>query len=320
MTPYLFKIGSFELRYYSLMIIIGLLLSIYFTRRRAKSLGVKPETIENIIIVTFVSALIGARIYYVALKWGYYSEKPLEIFAIWHGGLAVHGGVIGGAIGAIIYSLKLKMKPMFTGDIIAPWLLLAQGLGRFGNFANGEAHGVPVITPPSVIFSLLPKFNDFWSSMLGQLNLFNNPKSVSSINNYIDKGVSITFEGNSYPITEHVPWGISFSDRFMPAAYIDFGTLAVHPTFFYEMILNFIGAAVMYYFWRKDNWIASGGIFGMYLIFYGFIRAFVTFFRADDLMIGYIRAPHLASAGFVIVGLILLVRGMKIAESKGVKI
>ncbi len=322
MMPYLFKIGSFELRVYSLMFIIGLILTIYFARRRAKSLGVKPEIIENIIIVTFICALIGGRLYYVFLKWDFYGNHFSEILAIWHGGLAIHGGVIGGALGAALYSWRLKMKTMFTGDIIAPFLLFSQGLGRMGNFANGEAHGVPTITPPDIIFRLKPAFTDFWNAALSHLGLSGAPENVSRISGMIAEGtVTVPFEGKQYVLREYVPWGISFTSKYMPPAYMDFGTLPVHPTFFYEMILNFIGAAVLYYFWRKDNWISSGGIFGLYLIFYGLIRAFVTVFRADDLMVGFLRAPHLASLGFIAVGVFLLVRGIGIERSRaaGVK-
>lgn len=317
MMPYLFKIGSFELRVYSLMFIIGLILTIFFARRRAKSLGVKPEIIENIIIVTFICALIGGRLYYVFLKWDFYGNNFSEILAIWHGGLAIHGGVIGGALGAALYSWRLKMKTMFTGDIIAPFLLFSQGLGRMGNFANGEAHGVPTVTPPDIIFRLKPAFTGFWNAALSHLGLSGTPESVSRIRGMIAEGtVTVPFEGKQYVLREYVPWGISFTSKYMPPAYMDFGTLPVHPTFFYEMILNFIGAAVLYYFWRKDEWISSGGIFGLYLIFYGLIRAFVTVFRADDLMVGFLRAPHLASLGFIAVGVFLLVRGIGIERSR----
>ena len=312
MMPYLFKIGSFELRIYSLMYIIGLLLTIYFCKRRAKSLGVKPEIMENLIIVLFISGLIGARLYYVLMKWDFYKHDLFEIFAIWHGGLAIHGGVIGGAIGVILYSARLKMRTMFTGDIIAPFLLFSQGIGRFGNFANGEAHGVPTITPPDIIFRIKPVFNEFWANTLAYLNIQNHPQALSKLNDIVaHTNIKVPFEGKGYILREYVPWGISFTSKYMPPAYNDFGTLAVHPTFFYEMILNFIGAAILFIFWKKDKYISSGFIFGMYLVFYGVIRSVVTMFRADDLMIGFMRAPHVAGLAFVIVGAVLIILSKK---------
>ncbi len=318
MMPYLLQIGSFELRYYSLMYIIGLLLSIYLAKRRAKQLGVKPEIMENIVILIFIFSIIGARFYYVVFNWDYYAQDPLSAFAIWKGGLAIHGGVIAGAISAIFIQRYYKLAPLFTLDIIAPLLLLSQGIGRFGNFANGEAHGVPTITPPEIIFRIKPIFAEFWTTTLTTLKLDNTPESISSIAMMIKSSdIFVNFYDKAYQLKEYVPWGISFPPTYMPPAYLEFGTLPVHPTFFYEMILNFIFAGLMlYFFWRKDKYIGSGVILGSYFISYGFIRGFITFFRADDLMWGMFRAPHVASIGFVILGVVLVIRGYK--KTKGV--
>lgn len=314
MMPYLFKIGNFELRIYSLMIITGLLICIFMAGRKMVKMGYKKEYLENMIIVVFIAALIGARIYYVIFSWEYYKDNPLEIFAVWHGGLAIHGGVIMGFIAALIYSHYLKIKVMLFGDLIAPWLILGQGLGRLGNFANGEAHGVPVITPPEIIFRLKPVFTDFWTSVLYTFNLNSTPENVLKLNEIAKNGAEVTFQGKVYELKEYVPWGISFTDKYMPAAYRDFGTLAVHPTFFYEMILNFTAAAIMYYFWRNSKNISTGLIFGIYLVSYGLIRGFVTMFRADDLMLGFIRAPHVASLAFIFIGIFLIIRAKKILK------
>lgn len=316
MMPYLFKIGNFELRIYSLMIIIGLLLTLYITRKKMEKMGYKQEYFENMIIVVFIAALLGARIYYVMFNWEYYKNDPLEIFKVWHGGLAIHGGVILGFVASVIYAHYIKIKVMFFGDLIAPWLLFGQGLGRFGNFANGEAHGVPTIIPPDIIFRLKPIFTDFWATVLNTFNLSNNPESISKLNEIVKNGAEVTFQGRVYELKEYVPWGISFTNKYMPAAYRDFGTLPVHPTFFYEMILNFTGAFIMFLFWRNDKNISTGLIFGIYLISYGLIRAFVTMFRADDLMLGVLRAPHVASLAFVSVGIFLVIRARYILKKE----
>ena len=316
MMPYLFKIGNFELRIYSLMIIIGLLLTLYITRKKMEKMGYKQEYFENMIIVVFIAALLGARIYYVMFNWEYYKNDPLEIFKVWHGGLAIHGGVILGFVASVIYAHYIKIKVMFFGDLIAPWLLFGQGLGRFGNFANGEAHGVPTIIPPDIIFRLKPIFTDFWATVLNTFNLSNNPESISKLNDIVKNGAEVTFQGKVYELKEYVPWGISFTNKYMPAAYRDFGTLPVHPTFFYEMILNFTGAFIMFLYWRNDKNISTGLIFGIYLISYGLIRAFVTMFRADDLMLGVLRAPHVASLAFVSIGIFLVIRARYILKKE----
>lgn len=332
--PYLFKIGSFEIRVYSLMIVLGLLITMVMVVRKLKRTGFKreylrvnddkyefkQEHIENMIIIVFLASLIGARAYYVIFQWDNYKDNWLEIFKVWHGGLAIHGGVIMGFIASLLYSYYIKVKVMFFGDLIAPWLLFAQGLGRIGNFANGEAHGVPTITPPEIIFKVKPVFVDFWNTVLNTFGLQNNPESVSKLNEIVKNGAEVAYNGKIYELKEYVPWGVSFTSKYMPAAYRDFGTLPVHPTFFYELILNFIGAAIMYNYWKQDKYISTGMIFGIYLVSYGLIRGFVTMFRADDLMLGFLRAPHVASLGFIAVGIFLIIRAKRILKSNEVNI
>lgn len=306
MFPYLFKIGFVELRIYSLMYIVGLLLTIFFSRRKAVKLGIKQDDMENFILFTFIFALLGARIYYVLFKWEYYGGSLYEMIAVWHGGLAIHGGLIGGFIGAMTFCKLKKLNPLAMGDIIFPWLLLSQAFGRFGNFANGEAHGVPTMTPPSIIFKMKNVFPEFWSKTLDTAGLINTPESVSMLENITSakaSGLAVNFSDKILYVKEYFPWGISFTNKYGAAAWRDFGTLPVHPTFFYEMILNIIGFLVLYTFWRKDKNIGNGKIVGGYLVAYGLIRAIVTFFRADDLMIGMLRAPHLLSIIMVALGL-----------------
>jgi phosphatidylglycerol:prolipoprotein diacylglycerol transferase len=308
MFPTLFKIGFIEIRVYSLMYLIAILLTIYFAKKRANSLDINKDLIENAIIFTFLGAIIGARAYYVILRWDYYSQNPSEIYAIWHGGLAIHGAIIAGFLSALVYCKYKKFNFLKFTDLTLPFLLLGQGIGRFGNFANGEAHGVPTIIPPEIIFRVKNIFPEFWQTVLNNFHLVNRPESISKLNDIIHKTgeVIVLFKGKEYVLKEYVPWGISFTSKYMPPAYLDFGTLPVHPTFFYEMILNFIGAAFLIYLWKKDDLIGKGYISCLYLIFYGLFRGFVTTFRADDLMIGLFRAPHILSIFLITVGIICL--------------
>jgi phosphatidylglycerol:prolipoprotein diacylglycerol transferase len=305
MFPSIFKIGFFDLRVYSLMYIIGILMVIFFSRRKAEKLGIKAIDMENFILFTFMFALVGARAYYVILRWEHYGSF-FDMIAVWKGGLAIHGGLIGGFIGAITYCWWKNLDSFKMGDIIFPFLLIAQALGRFGNFANGEAHGVPTLVPPSIIFRSENIFPQFWAKTLQTAGLEDKPTSVSKLAEIASQsadGLAVSFMDKIYYIKEYFPWGVSFRDKIYTAAWQDFGNLPVHPTFFYEMILNFIGGAILLIFWKKDSNIGTGKIVGGYLIAYGIIRAVVTFFRADDLMIGLIRAPHLLSIIMVIAGL-----------------
>ena len=310
MFPYLFKYGNFEIRFYSLMYIIAIIIAIYFSKRKGEKIGLSKVVIENAVIITFMGAIIGARLYYVLLRWDIYSNTPFEMFAVWHGGLAIHGGIVGGAITAYFYCRLKKLQFLMLGDLTLPFLLLGQGIGRLGNFFNGEAHGVPTIIPLSIIFRVRNIFPDFWNNLLLSLNLENRPEQISMIKKIIADNnglLNIFYKGKEYILKEYVPWGISFSEKYMPPAYLDFGSLPVHPTFFYEMIFNFIGAFILIFIWKNNSNIGRGSITAFYFIFYALIRSFVTFFRADDLMIGFIRAPHLTSIVMLIIGLTILI-------------
>jgi len=294
------------------MYLIAILIGLYFIKRRGKNLNLDPNEIENILLASFFGGVIGARIYYVILRWDFYSVYPQEIIAFWHGGLAIHGGLIGGVLAGYLYARR-KYKFLTLSDLILPFLLLGQGIGRFGNFANGEAHGVPTIVPWDIIFRIKNVFPDFWQTVKATFRLPEGPEGMNILNNMIleKKVLYVYFENKVYELKEYVPFGIRFSSKYNPPAYIEFGSLPVHPTFFYEMILNFIGAAVLIYFWKKDEQIGRGFITGLYLIFYGIIRGIVTTFRADDLMIGFFRAPHIVSFILITIGVILIYRSKK---------
>lgn len=300
MFPYLFKIGFFELRIYSLMYILGLLLCIYMVKKRADLLGAKKETIENIVIVSFLASIVGARMYYVAFRWDYYDNSFYEMIAIWHGGLAIHGGIIGGILCVILFCRAKGINYFKLGDLAIPWLLFGQAIGRIGNLANGEAHGVPTLTPPSIIFQMKNGFQEFWADVLNQQGLINSPLSMSKLADKLP--LDVQHNGVTYTLKEYFPWGISFTNKYGAPAYQEFGLLPVHPTFIYEMVLNFLFFIPLYMLWRKDENIGTGKIVGLYLIFYAIIRSLVTFFRADDLMAGPFRAPHLISILMILIG------------------
>ena len=300
MHPYLFQIAGFEVRFYSLMIILAVLIGLFFAGRRAKTLSLDRKMVENAMLFIFFVGVLGARAYYVIFNWPYFSANPSEIIAIWHGGLAIHGGIIAVIVFGLIVCKVKKISPFVIADLFSPFGLLGQGIGRFGNFANGEAHGVPTITPPSVIFQFKPDFQGFWSAVLDKFNLQNTPQALT---NFFNSSIpnTVVYRGEELALKEYVPWGVSFPAKFNSLAYQEFGSMPVHPTFFYEMILNFIGAFILIKLWKKDENIGSGKIFALYLVFYGIIRAFVTFFRADDLMFGPLRAPHMASIALLLI-------------------
>src|SRR3712207_2309014 len=113
MNPIFLKIGIIELHYYGLMYAIAFILGIYLAKKMAKEKKIDPMLIENYGFVAIVSGLIGGRLYYVLFNLDYYLKNISEIPAVWHGGMAIHGGIIGGVIGTIIYA-KIKNISVWT--------------------------------------------------------------------------------------------------------------------------------------------------------------------------------------------------------------
>ncbi|MGS0650785.1 prolipoprotein diacylglyceryl transferase, partial [Staphylococcus arlettae] len=102
------------------------------------------DTLVDIIFWSAIFGFIVARLYFVIFQWPYYIQNPIEIPMIWHGGIAIHGGLIGGFVTGIILCKIKNLNPFQIGDVIAPSMILGQGIGRWGNFVNHEAHGGPV--------------------------------------------------------------------------------------------------------------------------------------------------------------------------------
>ena len=139
-----FTIGGITVRWYGIIISCAMALGIYLAYREALRQHQNTDHLLNMILLLIPCSVIGARIYYVIFKWSYYSAHPSEIFQIWHGGMAIHGGVIAGILVVVIYCLAKKQNFFRWADIMAPSLILGQAIGRWGNFANHEAFG-PVI-------------------------------------------------------------------------------------------------------------------------------------------------------------------------------
>lgn len=141
MNPIAFTVGPFEVRWYSICILSAALFGLLLMEKEAKRLHISTDTIFNMMFWAFIFGILGARIYYVLFNLDIYSQNPKEIFMIWNGGLAIHGGIIAGLLVFIVYCWKNKLRLARMTDIVAPVLLLCQTIGRWGNFFNQEAHG-----------------------------------------------------------------------------------------------------------------------------------------------------------------------------------
>ena len=147
-----FEIGSLQVRWYGVIICLGMILAYTYAWTRAKYEGIKTDDLIDLALVLLICGIAGARLYYVIFEIDEYLIKGTNIFdSIWkslvamlsiqNGGLAIYGGIIGGGIGAYVYSRVKKIRFPVVADVIAPSLMIGQMVGRFGNFVNAEAHG-----------------------------------------------------------------------------------------------------------------------------------------------------------------------------------
>jgi phosphatidylglycerol:prolipoprotein diacylglycerol transferase len=137
--------------WYSFLIVMGILLAYLIGLHEEKRVGLPRDTMTDAALVAVPCGVVGARLYFVAMEWKVFAADPLRILYVWEGGVAIYGAVIGGGLGIFLYCLKKKLPFGKLADIIAPGLLLAQAIGRWGNYFNQEAFG-PLLTDPALRF------------------------------------------------------------------------------------------------------------------------------------------------------------------------
>lgn len=143
MDRVLFSIGPITIYWYSITMLLAVLTGIYLSLRESKNLKMY-QFISDLITYIIVFGIIGARLYYVIFNFNSYKNNLLSIFEIWEGGIAIYGAIIGGFLAIVYLARKRKQSIIKTTDIIVPGLILAQAIGRWGNFFNSEAHGTEV--------------------------------------------------------------------------------------------------------------------------------------------------------------------------------
>jgi len=137
----IFSIGKLSVRWYALMIVLGIITAYFYACKMSKKNGITSDDITDATLYSVIAGVIGARAYFVLSRLSSY-DKWYEVFYIWEGGLAIYGAVIGGAIALFIVCKVKKLNVMAVFDTAAPGVLIAQAIGRWGNFFNGEAYGI----------------------------------------------------------------------------------------------------------------------------------------------------------------------------------
>ncbi|MEK6886408.1 MAG: prolipoprotein diacylglyceryl transferase [Nanoarchaeota archaeon] len=143
-NPVLLNLGPLEIRYYGLLYVINAILAYFILKNLSKKGFVKitAEKIEDLLAYAVISGVIGARLFYILFyNFKFYLQNPFEVIAVWHGGLSFHGGLFGALIGVYYFSRKFNYKFLQLIDVMSIPLALAAGIGRLGNFINGELIG-----------------------------------------------------------------------------------------------------------------------------------------------------------------------------------
>lgn len=160
--------GRLVLHFYGLIIIFGALMAALYAAYEARRRKINPEYIWDMLPWALIGGILGARLWHVltpspslGITAGYYLTHPLDALAIWKGGLGIPGGVIGGALAVYIYTRRKGLIFLQWADMIAPGLLLAQAIGRVGNFLNQEIYGLPTNLPWAIYIEPARRLKEF---------------------------------------------------------------------------------------------------------------------------------------------------------------
>lgn len=141
MNRVFFSIGPITVYWYSILIMISVLIGYYFSLRESEKNGLQKKFISDLVFYLVIVAILGARVYYVIFNFDVFRDRLLDILKIWEGGLAIYGAIIFSIIFIIYYSKKKDKNSLLVLDTLTPYLILGQAIGRWGNFFNSEAHG-----------------------------------------------------------------------------------------------------------------------------------------------------------------------------------
>lgn len=152
-----------SVHWYGVLIVLGIAAGIALGVLREQKLGLPRDTTLDIGLICVPAAIVGARLYYVAFSWEDYAAGPWwRVFAVWEGGLAIYGGIIGGLLAAVVYARVKKLEYSKLLDLAAPGFPIGQAIGRWGNFVNQEAHGGLVTNPALRFFPAAVEIGGEW--------------------------------------------------------------------------------------------------------------------------------------------------------------
>ena len=146
-SPIAFTVAGFSVRWYGLMIALGIALGIGLAMARERRYGLPRDTVVDLALCGVPAAIVGARLYYVIFSWPTYAKNPISALYLWEGGLAIYGGILGGLLAGLLYARKKGLRFLTLADLVAPCFAIGQAVGRWGNFMNREAFGTETTLP-----------------------------------------------------------------------------------------------------------------------------------------------------------------------------
>lgn len=278
MNPVIFQIGPLSLHWYGVFIVGGAVLAAWIGSIYARRAGENPDHVWNLLAWTLIVGILGARLYHVfsspadGLGWAYYREHPLDIINFWNGGfrgLGIYGGLIGGIAAIFAYCWLNKLNPIRYMDFLAPNVLLAQAIGRMGNFANQELYGPATDLP--------------WAFHINPQYPCQTPPNLPA---------DVQYCGSPDLTQATLDW---------------YASHGFHPTFFYEAGWNLLMFGLLaLIIWRFGNRLRAGDGVLLYLIAYPLGRFWVEMFRPDAWKIGSLPTAQWIAIGCIVLSVILL--------------
>ena len=167
-----FTIFGIDVMWYGILMATGMILGTLLAIKEAKRVGISEDDVLNLAICAIPCGVLGARLYYVIFNWSFYSQNPSQILNFRGGGMAIHGALIGGILAGFIYTKIKKINFLKMADIALIGMPLAQAIGRWGNYINGEAHGGPTDLPWGIMVDGVKVHPTFLYESIWDLGIF----------------------------------------------------------------------------------------------------------------------------------------------------
>lgn len=167
-----FTFFGIDIMWYGILMATGMILGVLLALKEAKRVGIDEDDVLNLALIAIPSGLLGARLYYVIFNWSYYSQNVFEILNFRGGGMAIHGALIGGILSGFIYTKTKGINFFKMADAVMLGIPLAQAIGRWGNYINGEAHGGPTDLPWGIMVDGMKVHPTFLYESIWDLGIF----------------------------------------------------------------------------------------------------------------------------------------------------